>query len=95
MKFISVRDLRGRSAQIWQQLAYEQELVVTSNGKPIAILTATDEDGFEQSINELRRVRALRAIGTLQKRSMARGRDQLSSKEIDTEIGRTRRARSR
>ena len=95
MKFISVRDLRGRSAQIWQQLADEQELVVTSNGKPIAILTATDEDGFEQSINELRRMRALRAIGTLQKRSVARERDQLSSKEIDTEIGRTRRARSR
>ncbi|NTW89032.1 MAG: type II toxin-antitoxin system Phd/YefM family antitoxin, partial [Desulfobulbaceae bacterium] len=38
MKFLSVRDLRGKSAQIWKDLPEEREMVITSNGRPIAIL---------------------------------------------------------
>ena len=49
MKFVTVRDLRGRSAEIWRELAIEHEMVVTSNGKPIAILTSTSEETFEQT----------------------------------------------
>ena len=41
MKFIIVRDLRGRSGQVWTKLAREREVVLTSNGKPIAILSAS------------------------------------------------------
>ncbi len=95
MKFISVRDLRGRSAEIWRQLAEEQELVVTSNGKPIAIMTSTDEETFERSIHELRRVRALQAVSALQQGSVEKGRDRLSAREIDAEIAAARRARQR
>ena len=43
MKFLSVRDLRGKSAQIWKELPGEREMVVTSNGRPIAILAAITE----------------------------------------------------
>ena len=50
MKFVTVRDLRGRSAEVWRELAVEHEMVVTSNGKPIAILTSTSEETFEQSL---------------------------------------------
>ena len=32
MKFISVRDLRGKSAEVWKDLPAEREVVVTSNG---------------------------------------------------------------
>jgi len=95
VKFISVRDLRGRSAEIWRQLAEEQELVVTSNGKPIAIMTSTDEETFERSIHELRRVRALQAVSALQQGSVEKGRDRLSAREIDAEIAAARRARQR
>ncbi|MCX7015923.1 MAG: hypothetical protein NTW86_25770 [Candidatus Sumerlaeota bacterium] len=30
MKFLTVRDLRGKSAQVWKDLARERELVVTN-----------------------------------------------------------------
>ena len=43
MKFLSVRDLRGKSAQIWKELPDEREMVITSNGRPIAILAAINE----------------------------------------------------
>jgi antitoxin (DNA-binding transcriptional repressor) of toxin-antitoxin stability system len=95
MKFVTVRDLRGRSAEIWRELAVEHELVVTSNGKPIAILTATSEDTFEQSLREVRRARALHAVSQLQQRSVQQGRDDISDKEIDGEIAEVRAARRR
>ena len=41
MRFVSVRELRGQSAAVWKALAEEKDLVVTSNGKPIALLSAT------------------------------------------------------
>ncbi len=95
MKFVTVRDLRGRSAEIWRELAVEHEFVVTSNGKPIAILTATSEDTFEKSLREVRRARALRAVSELQQRSVEQGRDVISDREVDGETAVARAARPR
>jgi antitoxin (DNA-binding transcriptional repressor) of toxin-antitoxin stability system len=53
-------------------LGEERELVLTNNGKPIAIVSATDEENFEQSLREIRQARATRAIKQLQERAMAR-----------------------
>lgn len=95
MKFVTVRDLRGRSAEVWRELAVEHEMVVTSNGKPIAILTATSEETFEQSIREVRRARALQAVSKLQQRSVATRRDTTSDEEIEAETAAVRAARRR
>ena len=70
MKFLSVRDLRGKSSEIWKQLPDEQDMVVTSNGRPIAILTATSESTFEESLSALRTARAIEAVGDMQRTSM-------------------------
>ncbi len=39
MRFISVRDLATESAEIWRDLDVEREMVVTRNGRSVAILT--------------------------------------------------------
>ncbi len=54
MKFITVRDLRGRPSEVWTKLSRDKELVLTSNGKPIAILSAVSEDTLEGSLVALR-----------------------------------------
>ncbi len=95
MKFISVRDLRSKSAQVWRELGEERELVLTSNGKPIAIVSATDEGGFEQSLREIRQARALGAARQLQEQSIAAGRDRLSDQDIHNEVKESRRGRRR
>ena len=95
MRFVSVRDLRGKSAEVWRSLSRERELVITSNGKPIAILSATDEDRLEQSLGELRRVRATDAVATMQRASVEAGRDALPADQIDKEIKTVRRGRRR
>ena len=95
MRFISVRDLRGKSAQVWRELDREGELVVTSNGKPIAIICATDDAHFEQSLRELRQARALRAAKQLQVESVQAGRDKLTEQAIEDEIAAVRKGRRR
>ncbi|MFB0521356.1 MAG: type II toxin-antitoxin system Phd/YefM family antitoxin [Desulfatiglandales bacterium] len=95
MRFVSVRDLRSRGRQLWKQLETEKELIITSNGRPIAILTGVNQENFEQILRDLRRARALRAVEEMQRASVLAGLDKMADKEIDTEIREARRARKR
>ena len=94
MKFVSVRELRNRTSQVWRDLAQERDLVVTSHGKPIAIMSATDEDSFERSLSEIRRSRARAALGEIHRDAARRGLDRLSIDAIDSEIEAARAHRS-
>ena len=94
MKFVTVRDLRGKTSELWKELDRERELVVTSNGKPIAILSATDEESFEACLWTLRRSRAGDALARLQRDAAERGLDDLATEEVDSEIRQSRAERS-
>ena len=93
MKFISIRDLRGKSARILGELPNEREMVVTNNGRPVAILTPVDETNVEESLKDWRRVRADRAIASMQRESMRKGTDKMTMDEIDAVIREARIAR--
>lgn len=95
MKFVSVRDLRGKSADIWRELPDEREMVITSNGRPVAILAAVNESNLEESLAAFRRARAIDAVAALQRRSVASGADALTTDEIEAEIAVVRKARRR
>lgn len=95
MRFVTVRELRGRSASVWKTLADEKDLVITSNGKPIALLSETSEQRLEESLRALRRARAELAAAAMQRASLAAGTDRLTPDEIDAEIKVVREARAR
>ncbi len=95
MKFVSVRDLRGKSAQVWKELPEEREMIITSNGRPIAILAAVSEATLEESLTAFRRTRAVEAVASLQRRSVEQGTDGLTLDEINAEIGAVRKERAR
>lgn len=95
MKFISVRDLRGKSAEVWKNLSKEHEMIVTSNGRPIAILAAVTESNLEECISAFRQARSVKAVASLQRRSLELGTDMLSAEAIETEIREVRKKRSR
>jgi antitoxin (DNA-binding transcriptional repressor) of toxin-antitoxin stability system len=95
MKFISVRDLRGKSAEVWKNLPGEREMVVTSNGRPIAILAAVSESNLEESISAFRQARAVEAVASLQRRSLEQETDRITRKEIEAEIQEVRKKRTR
>lgn len=93
MKFLSVRDLRRKSAEVWRGLAAHREMVVTSNGRPIAILSAVTEDDLEETLAAIRRSRAVAAVSEIQRRSVEAYA--ITPEEIDAEIAAVRRARRR
>jgi antitoxin (DNA-binding transcriptional repressor) of toxin-antitoxin stability system len=95
MKFISVRDLRGKSAEVWKNLPGEREMVITSNGRPIAILAAVSESNLEESISAFRQARAVEAVVSLQRRSLEYGNDSIAAKDIELEIQAVRKKRAR
>jgi antitoxin (DNA-binding transcriptional repressor) of toxin-antitoxin stability system len=93
MRFVGVRDLRSRSAELWWDLPAEGQMVVTSNGKPVAILAAVDETTVEESAAAIRRARAVQAVQSIELASVASGLDRMTMEEIDEEIQAARRAR--
>jgi antitoxin (DNA-binding transcriptional repressor) of toxin-antitoxin stability system len=95
MKFLSVRDLRSKSAEVWKGLTSEREMVVTSNGRPIAILSAVTEETLEETITAIRSSRAVAAVSELQRRSVQKGKSTITPAEIDAEIASVRRARKK
>ena len=95
MKFLSVRELRGNAARVWEELPTEREMVVTNNGRPVAILATVGESDVEESLSAIRRARATSAVTLLQKRSVERGLDKIRQDEIEAEIVAVRRNRTR
>ena len=95
MRFVAIRELRSRSAAVWKTLAEERDLVITSNGKPIALLSATSDDTLEESLSAMRRARAQAAVTSMQQASQKAGTDRMSPQEIKAEITGARRERTR
>ena len=95
MKFVSVRDLRNKSGQLWKELPEEREMIVTSNGRPIAILATISESNLEESLTAFRQARAIEAVASLQRRSVEQGTDTISMDEINAEIKAVRKRRVR
>jgi len=93
MRFVTVRDLRNKPAQIRRSLLEEKDIVLTSNGKPFAIVTLTSEKVLEKSLAMMRRIRAENAVASMQKRSMETGTDKLSLDEINAEVSAVRERR--
>jgi len=93
MKFLSVRDLRGKSARVWKELPREREMIVTNHGRPVAILSAVGEGDLEQSLAAWRRVRGAQAIAAIQFDSARKGTDRLTMDQIDAEIRKSRQER--
>ena len=95
MDFISVRQLRTGSAAVWEALTASKDLVVTSNGRPIAILSATSPEGLEASLAALRQARAQLAVTAIQQRARETGADRLTLDDINAEIEAVRSQRRR
>lgn len=95
MKFITVRDFRTSPARIWKELPEEQEMVITNNGKPIALLTPLSDESLEETISAVRQARAIEAVRVMQQSAKARGLDTMTQAEIEDEIRQSRAARHR
>ena len=94
MRFISVRDLNTKPKEIWSKIK-DEEVVITSNGKPIALLSGVTEDTLEKTVRSIRRSRALIALEEMQKKSIEVGLDKWTDAQIESEIRAVRKSRKR
>lgn len=85
MKFLSTRDLRNRPGFV-RDLARKEDLVLTANGKPIAILLGVEEDELEETAQAIRQARAQRAVSRMRREAARRGVDKSSPSIIEAEI---------
>lgn len=93
MRFISVREFRANTGKIWRGLKREKHLVLTNRGKPVALVTATDERQMADTLLEITRQEAKEALEQIQQASVKNGTSGMSMEEIDAEIAQWRRER--
>ena len=91
MKFVTVRDFRTKPAKIWKDLPIEQEMIITNNGKPIALLTPLSDSNLEDTLKSVRRARAINAVKSMQQISMNNQNRNMDDSEIDDIISETRK----
>jgi antitoxin (DNA-binding transcriptional repressor) of toxin-antitoxin stability system len=94
MKLLSVRDLKTKSSQVWKDLPDQKEMVITSNGRPIAILSSVNENNLEQVLSAFRQARAIEAVTSIQYESVRKGKDKITLEEINNEIKTVRSKRA-
>jgi antitoxin (DNA-binding transcriptional repressor) of toxin-antitoxin stability system len=90
MKFITVRDLRSSPAKVWKDLPVEKEMIITHNGKPVALLTPVSDQNMESTLRAVRQAMAASAIEKLQLDARKNGTNRLSDEDVEREIAETR-----
>jgi prevent-host-death family protein len=90
MRLISDRDLRNYPGKVREALA-RGEVVVTSRGKPYAVMLPVDDpDRLDDTLKLAARLRAQMSVSEIRKRAAAAGLDRITDEEILEEIRQAR-----
>lgn len=84
LNFYTSRDLRNLSGEMWQQLQEGKELVITSNGKPKAIMLDVGEDNLDDLLKAVRQAKATLAFSRM--REIAAKDGFMDEADIEAEI---------
>ena len=95
MDYIAVNELK-RPRLVRERLAAAEEMILTSNGRPMAVIMYVDEeDDPVDVLTAARDARSRIALRRIRERARRTGADHLSDPEIDSVIAATRRERKR
>lgn len=93
MDFVTARELRSESAKVWEKIEAGEEMIVTRNGKPFALLVHIEPSEVEEKLRALRWSRFDRLLSEQRKRSAEAGLDKMPMEEIDAEVAAVRKSR--
>ena len=88
MNFYSVRDLRTDTKSMWEQLSSGDEIVITNNGKPSALMIDIPEGAFDEVVQAVRQAKAMIALNSMRRKAAKAG--QLTDEEIEKIIAAVR-----
>jgi prevent-host-death family protein len=93
MKIISDREFRNEPGKVRKELA-GQNVVMTSRGRPYAVLLPVEEPEKLEEVLELAdRLKAQMALSSVRGKSRDAGLDKLKPEDIDREIEQVRKQR--
>lgn len=73
MNFYSIRDLRTESKSMWADLARGDEVILTNNGRPSAIMIDIPEGSFDEVVQAVRQAKAMIALNNMRQRAAREG----------------------
>jgi antitoxin (DNA-binding transcriptional repressor) of toxin-antitoxin stability system len=82
-------------ADQWLKSVDKDDLIVTSQGQPVAVLLPINAKSLEPTLSALRSIRAVQAQVALQQAADANGTSGLSMNDIDAEISAARQTHHR
>jgi len=68
MPYLPVKDLK-KSKDLWRRLKIDNEIIITRDGQPCAILVGVEPDQTEQTLAEIRRSLFSAAIARVRERA--------------------------
>jgi antitoxin (DNA-binding transcriptional repressor) of toxin-antitoxin stability system len=74
-------------------LQREREAVLTTSGRPVALMIAVDAASMKQTLETLRPARALEALRAIRSDARRRNLARMSPSDIDGVVAKTRKAR--
>jgi len=89
MNFYTVRDLRTESKAMFETLDAGNDIVITNNGKPAALMIDIDQDNFEEVLQAVRQAKAMIAFNSMRMKAASHG--YMSEEDIEAEIEAARR----
>ena len=94
MRFLSIPEFSKSPQAALSSLAESEKIVLTSDGKPTALIIYTDEYIFEDALLDLRKPKAKRDLLVLQMQSIKNGNSKMTMDEINAEIKLARQERN-
>ncbi len=83
-------ELRTNTKSIWENLSKNNDVVITNNGKPYALMVGIPEGMFVETVRALRPAKTIAAMERM--RNSASKNVSMSNEEIDEAINAARKA---
>jgi antitoxin (DNA-binding transcriptional repressor) of toxin-antitoxin stability system len=93
MDSVAVRDFRVNPGKVWRRLSKSGRMIVTSTGKPIALLTNIRGSTIEDELRVDALARGAATVSKLRSHAQKTGLARMGQKDIELEIKKSRKNR--
>ena len=95
MRFMSVREFRVNTGRMRRDLERDDEVVLTANGRPFAIVSAVRSEVFDRELRAIRGARARVALERARESAARAGTANMPMSEVNAIIADVRRAKGK
>ena len=90
MEFHSAKEMKTNTKAIWEKLAEDNDVVITNNGKPCALMIGIPEGRFDETVRIIRQAKTIAAMNRI--RNNAKRNGFMSDEEITEAISEAKQA---